>query len=84
MADGLSSGFLTRQREMKSENSGENLSGSLTVGGGFVGIMNMAWWGRRREREGQVDIVKATSEAGSPSWGVHQHMEASLQPSPEQ
>ena len=34
---------------MKSENSGENLSGSLTVGGGFVGIMNIAWG----EREGE-------------------------------
>ena len=42
MADGLSSGFLTRHLAMKSQNSGLNFSGSLTVGGGFVGIMKIA------------------------------------------
>ena len=43
MAEGLSSGFLTRHFEMKSQNSGVNFSGSFTIGGGFVGIMNIAW-----------------------------------------
>lgn len=42
MADGRSSGFFTRQRLIKSENSLENLFGSFRVGGGFVGIMKMA------------------------------------------
>lgn len=39
----LSSGFLTKHRETKSINSGEYLSGSRKEGGGFVGIMNMAY-----------------------------------------
>ena len=42
VADGRSSGFFTRHRLIKSENSLENLFGSFRVGGGFVGIMKMA------------------------------------------
>lgn len=38
----LCSGFLTKQRDTKSINSGDHLSGSLNVGGGFVGIMKIA------------------------------------------
>ena len=53
VADGLSSGFLTRQREMKSENSELNLSGSFRVGAGFVGIMNIAFGGRE---EGGMEL----------------------------
>ena len=45
VAEGLSSGLLMRQRLIKSENSLENLSDSLRVGGGFVGIMNIALMG---------------------------------------
>ena len=51
MAEGLSSGFLTRHRDMKSVKSGVNFSGSFSVGGGLVGIMNIACRGRERERE---------------------------------
>ena len=53
MAEGLSSGFFTKHLEIKSQNSGLNLSGSFTVGGGFVGIMNMAW-GKMIEGGGEV------------------------------
>ena len=42
VAEGLSSGFLTRHMRMKSENSLLKDLGSLSVGGGLVGIMKMA------------------------------------------
>ena len=42
-ARALCSGFLMRHLETKSINSGDHLSGLRKDGGGFVGIINMAW-----------------------------------------
>jgi len=42
-AELLWSGFLTRHFDTKSMNSGVHLSGFLNEGGGFVGIINIAW-----------------------------------------
>ena len=51
VADGLSSGLLTRQRLMKSENSLLYSSVCFSVGGGFVGIMKIALCKEGRERQ---------------------------------
>ena len=42
MAEGRSSGFFTRHRDIKSEKSTLNFCGSFRVGGGLVGIIKMA------------------------------------------
>ena len=44
----LSSGLFTRHLDTKSRNSSDHFSGSLNVGGGFVGIIKIACWNKGR------------------------------------
>ena len=55
MAEGRSSGFLVKHLAMKSLNSGEKESGSLSLGGGLLfWVLGRGEWGERGKGEGEM------------------------------